>query len=142
MLLTETQLCPANDITSGKNVLHNFSVKCNMNNDCFSSLANCYKDFIKIYDHQKFHGIFIVKVHKSTFSNIVIGIALLYRKHSSTLSYFYKTLTILNDNKDINIILGDFNVDAIDSNVHQQLINTLTNFQLLSQNITHLDVNV
>ena len=65
--------------------------------------------------------------------------ALLYRKHSSTLWSFYEALTILNDNEDISIILGDFNLDLLDSDLHEQLINTLTNFQLSSNNITHLN---
>ena len=122
-----------------ESVLHEFSVECNMDNHYFSSLAICYQGSIKICDHQKFDGISIVKVHKSTFSNKIIGIVLLYRKHSPTLSSFYEALTIVNDHEDISIILGDFNLDVLDSDVHKQLINTLTNSQLLSHNITHLD---
>ena len=139
LFLTETQFCSASDITSIESVLYEFSVECNMNNYCFSSLAICYQGSIKICDHQKFDGISIVKVHKSTFSDKTIGIALLYRKHSSTLSYFYEALTILNDHEDISIILGDFNLDLLDSDVPEQFINTLNNFQLLSHNITHLN---
>ena len=67
----------------------------------------------------------------STFSNKINGIALLYRKHSSTLSSFYEVLTILNDHEDIGILLGDFNLDVLDSYLHEQLISTLTSFQLL-----------
>ena len=104
----------------------------------FSSLVICYKDSSKIYDHQKFDGISTTKAHKLTFSNKVIGIALLYRKFYFTLWHFYEALTFLNDNKDISLILGYFNLDVLDSDVHEQLINTLTNFQLLSY-MTHLN---
>ena len=127
LFLTETQFCSASDITSIESVLYEFPVECNMNDYCFSSLAICYQGSIKIFDHQKFDGISIVKVHKSTFSDKTIGIALLYRKHSSTLSSFYEALTILNDHEDISIILGDFNLDLLDSDVHEQFINTLKN---------------
>ena len=89
-----------------ESILHEFSVERNMNNHC---LAICYQGSIEVCDHHKFDGISIAKVHKSTFSNKIIGIASLYRKHSSTLSFFYETLTILNDNEDISIIFGDFN---------------------------------
>ena len=108
LFLTEIQLCPASDITNTESVLDEFSVECNINNHCSSSLAICYQDSIKVCDHQKFDGISIVKVHKSTFSNKIIGVALLYKKHSSTLSSFYEVLTILNDHGHISIMLGDF----------------------------------
>ena len=138
LLLTETQLRPASDITSFESVLHEFLIDCNMNNHCFSSFAICYQGSIKICDDpQKFDGITIVKVHKSIFSNKTIGIALLYSEHSSTLSYFYEDLTTLNQNDDIGMILSDFNVDGVDSDVHEQLINILANFKLLSHNITY-----
>ena len=58
-------LCPASDIRSIENVLYEFPVECNMNNNCFSSLAIFYHSFIKKCYHQKFDGIFIVKVHQS-----------------------------------------------------------------------------
>ena len=48
-------------------------------------------------------------------------------------------MTILNDNEDISIILGAFNVDVLNYDVHEQLINALTNLQLLSHNITPLN---
>ena len=109
-----------------------------MNNHCFSSFAISYQGSIKICDDpQNFDGITIVKVHKSIFSNKTIGIALLYSEHSSTLSYFYEDLTTLNQNDDIGMILSDFNVDGVDSDVHEQLINILANFKLLSHNITY-----
>ena len=111
-----------------ESVLHEFSVDFNVNNHCFSSLAICYQGSIKMCDHQKFDGISIAKGHKSTFSKKIIGIALHYRKSSSTLSSFYEALTILNDKEDISIILSDFNLDVLDSDVHEQLINTLTNY--------------
>ena len=53
------------------------------------------------------------------------------------MSSFYESLAILNCNKDISIILGDFNL-VLDSDVHEQVINILTNYQLLPCNITHL----
>ena len=109
-----------------------------MNNHCFSSFAISYQGSIKICDDpQNFDAITIVKVHKSIFSNKTIGIALLYSEHSSTLSYFYEDLTILNQNDDISMILSDFNVDGVDSDVHEQLINILANFKFLSHNITY-----
>ena len=58
-------LCPASDIRSIENVLYEFPVECNMNNNCFSSLAIFYHSFLKKCYHQKFDGIFIVKVHQS-----------------------------------------------------------------------------
>ena len=67
----------------------------------------------------------------STFLNKINGIALLYRKHSSTWSSFYEVLTILNDHEDIVIILDDFNLDMLDSYLHEQLLSILTSFQLL-----------
>ena len=79
LFLTETQLCPAIDITSIENVLYECLVECNMNNIVFSSLVICYQDSIKINDHHKFGGISTAKAHKSTFSNKIIGTALLYR---------------------------------------------------------------
>ena len=109
-----------------------------MNNHCFSSLAICYQGSIKTCDHQKFDSISIVKIHKSTFSNKIIGIALLYRKQSSTLSSLYEASTIMSGNQDKSIILDDFNLGVLDSYVHEKVINTLTNFQLLSHNIIYL----
>ena len=63
----------------------------------------------------------------------------MYRKHRESVSLLCEKLETLNAKDEINIILGVFNLDAQDSQVFQHISSVCSNFQILSDNYTHLN---
>ena len=80
-------------------------------------------------------GISQVLLTKNTFLDVSIKILLLYRKQSWRVPSFLDGLIqLLYD--DIDIIMGDFNLDAYKCNVN--LTFTLRNYKLIIKYVTHL----
>ena len=63
----------------------------------------------------------------------------MYRKYAESVSLFHKKLQTLNAKEEVDIILEDFNLNAQDPQVLQDISSVLSNFQLLSHNCTHLN---
>ena len=63
----------------------------------------------------------------------------MYRKHTKRVSLFYENLETLNAREEVDIILGDFNLNTQDPQVFQHISSVLSNFQLLSHNCTHFN---
>ena len=60
----------------------------------------------------------------------------MYRKYPNSVSLFYENLETLNARKKVDIILGDFNLNAQDPQVFQDILRVSSNFQLLSHYYT------
>ena len=81
----------------------------------------------------------MIKLCRRTYSNDSVSIAILYRRQLSTNSAFSSNLDLFNNSSEINIVLGDFNLDALDSGLFEQISNTLSKFCLVNSNSTHLN---
>ena len=58
----------------------------------------------------------MMRFHFSTFLSInilkIISVILMYRKYSESASLFHEKLKILNPTEEVDIMLGDFNLNA------------------------------
>ena len=95
-----------------------------------SRLAIAYQSSVQIYSNEGSSGISILKFSKPSSSEHVMHVALIYRKHSSALSSFYENLETLNNNTSLNFIIGDFNLDALNEEIHVTFSN-IPRFELL-----------
>ena len=84
------------------------------------------------------NGISIFSVNKSSFSEDNIRIALLYKKQSIPVSIFSNTIDRLMASEQIDIVLGDFNIDAPDLQQSIFVNNLLTVYDMVVDEPTHL----
>ena len=139
LFLTETQLSPGSDVNEIQTIFDQFSVSLNMSDYRFSSLAICYQKSVLLQCHQKGEGISVIKLCKPTYSNDCVSIAILYSRMLSTIPAFFSNLELLNNSSEINIVLRDFNLDALDPGLFEQISNTLSKFCLVNSSSTHLN---
>ena len=81
----------------------------------------------------------MIKPCKPTYSNDCLSIAILYKRQLSTIPAFFSNLELLNNSSEINIVLGDFSLDTLDSGLFEQISNTLLKFCLVNSNSTYLN---
>ena len=110
-----------------------------MNDHRFSSLAICYQKSVILQCHQKGDGISVITLCKPTYSHDCVSIVILYRRQLSTIPTFFSNLEFLNNSSEINFVLGDFSLDALDPGLFEQISNTLSKFCLVNSNSTHLN---
>ena len=111
--LTETQL-QQNLSLSKSYMLEEFNIIIYNNNcDKFQSIACGFWNDIDILLHNRTKGASLVSFSKSTFEKKTIKLLLLYRKYSISVTTFCNWLEFLT-NDFVDIILGDFNINAFD----------------------------
>ena len=76
------------------------------------SLTYGLHDTITVTEKEDFPGIFIFKFKKTSFSEKALNLMILYKGHSQTLTSFYEYLLYFIVAKSLDIIIGDFNIDA------------------------------
>ena len=75
-------------------------------------------------------------VQKKTFSENYLNILLLYRSHNVSVEIFLRELSVtLTNNNDVDIVLGDFNMDSSNSNLMQ----VMNGFTEIVDHPTHID---
>ena len=80
----------------------------------------------------------LVNLKKSTFLDKPVKVALLYRPPNSP-SLFLQNMKSWIDKKTPDILLGDFNINALCTDSYSNLRHMLTNYKLLVSQPTHLD---
>ena len=108
---TETQLSPDHDTTDICNKL-SFYMDFNNSNNKFQSIAYGVKDFdcYRGCDNSN-PGVSVIMIEKDTFSDSEIWIGILYKLHSQPVQDFYDQLRNFVNSNNIQILLGDFNID-------------------------------
>ena len=81
----------------------------------------------------------MIKLCKPTYSNDCVSIAILYRRQLSTIPAFFPNLVLLNNSSEINVVIGDFNLDALGPGLFEKISNTLSKFCLVNSNSTPLN---
>ena len=137
LFLTEIQVSQTDDLSAMRGFLK--SIDHNISSCRYYSLAICYKSTVLVSCHQKYDGISFFQVFKQTYSGKIISVVLMYRKYAESVSLFHEKLQTLNAKEEVDIILEDFNLNAQDPQVLQDISSVLSNFQLLSHNCTHLN---
>ena len=128
--LTETQLLPDFDTFNIEENINGFILEYNhCASHKFKSLAICYREMTLI-EHVKFPGVSIITFLKSKFSPDPFTLLLIYRQPGNVQQSFYDNLTGIFEIKKIDVVLGDFNIDALGPMyVHLRVL--MTNFKLL-----------
>ena len=113
IFLTETQLLPQSNDNEIVNNLQGFTLhRQDHTSDRYSSLALCYKDNIIINQCDYFSSINAVKyVLSNDVNQFRTTVLLLYRKHSCNVLQYIDTLHYILNSHDIDMILGDFNIN-------------------------------
>ena len=137
LCLTETQLLPDDDTTVVCSKLQDFFVSYNSNADKFQSIACAVKHPVSIMSHEKFPGFSFVSICKHNFFENGIKLGILYRKCSNSLNLFYDNLRVLVSEFNIDILLGDFNVDYFEK--HDLLNEVLTDYKMIVTESTQID---
>lgn len=114
ILLTETQLVPeSNDQEIRNNLVQHTLYTQDHDSDKFCSLAICGKKNIEIVGYEYFSALNAIKfvVVVDTMTKFQQTILLLYQKQRSNVLQYIEGIRYLLLSNDINILLGDFNID-------------------------------
>ena len=108
--LIETQIMrrPQTEINTE---LQEFEIIHNANVDRLQRLAFCLKDHIGIISYEKLVGASYITFSKTTYFDYHIKLLLLYKKHALNETMFYNWLAEFGNSHNIDIILGDFNIE-------------------------------
>ena len=135
LCLTETQLEINDDNYIMESALkRQFKIHFNSNINKFKSIAYGYSREITILSNEDFNAISIFTLKKQQFSNTPI--TLIYRSPKSPLSEFIDCLQCLVGGN-IDIFLGDFNIDAFEG--VRALKEVFRNYNFKVSEPTHLD---
>ena len=133
---TETQL-PVNHDTSDICTKLPFYLDFNNSDNKFQSIAFGTKELDYYVGSESYPGVSIVAITKDTFSDGGIVIGILYRLHSQPIADFYDQLQNLVNSNNINILLGDFNVDYFAAK--DILDEVLSDYVMVVTEPTHID---
>ena len=98
----------------------------NSSTDKHKSIAFGYSSNISLHESSNFCSMSLVNVKKSTFLDKPVKVALLYRPPNSP-SLFLQNMKSWIDDKNPNILLGDFNINALCTGSYSNLRHMLTN---------------
>lgn len=138
LCLTETQLCLSSNLDEIKHTLGQFTVEFNNSTQSkFQSLAICHQPVVCIKDHVKAPGISLIRFRKEGYLAQTINLLLIYREPSQPKVTLYNDLSDFLQFDDLDVIMGDFNIDAIDP-ANQCLQDLLDSYELIVKDPTHL----
>ena len=110
------QITNDTDVAEIKEQLSTFEIYFNSCGVRHKKLAFCLGQNIDLSKHETFPGISVIDITKTSFSHNTMRIVLLYRSPSSSLTTFFNRLeNLLSDRHIIDIVLGDFSIDSLNS---------------------------
>ncbi|XP_066925712.1 uncharacterized protein [Clytia hemisphaerica] len=119
LCLTETQLSPSSDTNEVDQILGDFNIEYNNNSvNRFQNNACCFNSSIQILECNRAAGYTCIEFSKETFSNRPIKLLMLYKPPDYSRNSFREELLELITYDDIDIVVGDFNIDALDPENH------------------------
>ena len=108
-----------------------------LNQLCIKNIpCNSDKQFKRIQNN--FNAISIFNIQKQYFNNNLFSIALIYSCPNTQTSAFIDYLNYA-VGSGIDVLLGDFNIDALDEVAYRKLKDTLISYNLKVLEPTHLD---
>ena len=99
------------------------------------SLAYGLHDTITVTEKEDFPGTFVFKFKKTSFSEKARNLMILYKGHSQTLTSFYEYLLYFIEVKSLDIIVGNFNIDACNQ---LELSHVLAGYTQMANSTTHI----
>ena len=116
LCLTETHITPEQTTHMADQHLSQFQFLQDRSEDKFQSLSVGYRDPVRIDFYDAVQGRSYVNLSKINFMNFSVRVLLLYLKNSENVNNFYENLIEINTHQNFDIILGDFNVNALEQN--------------------------
>ena len=101
------------------------------------SIAYGLQNDAEILAKEDFSGISISNIRKQHFSNNSLSIALIYRCPNTQRAFTVCLKYVVGSG--IDVLLGDFNIDALDDVAYRRLKDTLCDYNLKNLEPTHLD---
>ena len=140
LCLTETQLQIDEDTSYIESSLQeNFKIHFNSNENRYRSIAFCYSDFVSLLTYEDDNGICTLTVTKPKFYEYPITAALVLSIPNTLVAGFLDQLIYFTNARKIDILLGDFNIDAFDSDASAKLHDIVSYYRLVVKEPTHLD---
>ena len=113
LCFTETEIQQTQSDTNDLNlVLNGFNIYFNNNQNKFMSLAYGLHNTISVTEEEDFPGISIVNLKRWHFLKKALNQMILYKGYGQTLATFYEYLLYFIGAKSLDMIVGDFNIDA------------------------------
>ena len=116
--------------------LQMFNMYFNNNENQYLSIAYGCSQSVSVLDHTDHPGFSKVIFLKNSFAKSSFTLIILYRKKSQSLESFHEMLRYLLETNDTDFVVGDFNIDAFNKNIHLQRV--LSNYTQLVKEPTHL----
>ena len=133
LCLTETQCEAGSDTSIIESALQKkYTMHFNNSDNKFKSIAYGLSNDVKILAKEYFN------VLKQPFSNNPFSVALVYRCPNTQTSAFIDCLNYV-VGSGIDVLLWDFNIDALDEVAYRRLKDTLSSYNLKVLEPTHLD---
>ena len=133
--LTETQLLPNQSDDAITESLQPYQLhRQDHPSDKFQSLALCnrFNTFVQNTEYfQNINALYFEILHKKT--NKIITALLTYRKNNTNIQHYVNNMYRVLQEKDISIVLGDFNINYFIDNPLKQLMNDLGYIQIVEQ---------
>ena len=137
LCLTETQVL-ATLTTVTVSEFPEFNISHNSSYDRFQSIATCLRQSsVHLVCHETMTGTSYVEYVKSSFSNRVIKMLVIYKKRAISLTQFSDWVGEFVRTRHVDIILGDFNINVLGKS-NAALSSALTNFIQIAKEPTHL----
>ena len=133
LCLTETQCDAGRETSIIESALQKkYTMHFNNSDNKFKSIAYGLSNDVEILAKEDFNGISIFNIRKQHFSNNPFSIALTYRCLNTQTSDFIDCSNYV-VSSGIDVLLGDFNIDALDEVAYRRLKDTLSgyNFKVL-----------
>ena len=139
LCLTETQ-CEAGSDTSfiASALQKKYTMHFNNSINKYKSIAYGVSNDIEVLVKEDFDGISIFSIRKSRCSSKSFSIALLYRSPNTQVSNLIDCINYI-VGRGIDILCGDFNIDALDEVAYRNLKEALGSYNLKVLEPTHLD---
>ena len=130
LAFTETQLLPKDGDNEIRENLQPFALfRPDHQRDKFMSLAVCTKDYVQITEHKYFSSINALKfVITNLINHQNPSFLLLYRKQSTSIPLFISNLEHILNLNNIDVVLGDFNINYFNSDDCLSLKSLMNNF--------------
>ena len=109
----------------------------NNSNNKLKGTANGLSNDVEILAKEDFNGTSVFNIRKQHFSNNSFSVALIYRCPNTQPSAFIDRLNYVVASG-IDVLLGDFNIDALDEVAYRRLKDTLSSYNLKVLEPTHL----
>ena len=109
----------------------------NLSQNSYSNVAFAHRDTLSLLNVENAPGATFLKINKQPFSRGPINLLLLYRSHTIGQNNFAGIIRyfLLGEN-DIHMILGDFNINALEGNDYMS--QNLSNYKMIVTSPTHI----